>query len=71
MFVGLCSLACSERMQVRGMIQPKRARVMPAGTGIILQVMDLVGADSVTVSVAGILDGMAARMGLGLGESGS
>lgn len=69
MFVGLCSLACSERMQVRGMIQPKRARVMPAGTGIILGVMELAGVDSVTVSVAGILDGMAACMGLG--ESGS
>lgn len=71
MFASLCALAYSERMQVRGMIQPERARVMPAGTAIILGVMELVGADSVTASVAGILDGMAACIGLGPGESGS
>jgi exopolyphosphatase/pppGpp-phosphohydrolase len=64
-FLGLCSLACAERMQVKGMIQPERARVMPAGAAIILEVMDLAGAAEVVVSAAGILDGMAACIGLG------
>ncbi|HPQ03466.1 MAG TPA: hypothetical protein PK183_09270, partial [Bacillota bacterium] len=64
-FLGLYSLACAERMQVKGMIQPERARVMPAGAAIILEVMDLAGAAEVVVSAAGILDGMAACIGLG------
>lgn len=53
----------AERSRIRGMIQPERALVMPAGTAVVLGVMDTAGVDQAVMSFAGILDGMAAKLG--------
>jgi len=58
----LVALPYAERSRIRGMIQPERALVMPAGAAIILGAMDTAGVDRAVMSFAGILDGMAARL---------
>ena len=56
----LAAVALAEREKVPGMIQPKRARVILAGTAIIKCLMDAARVTSVVTTPAGILDGMAA-----------
>ncbi len=59
----LVAVPFAERSRIKGMLEPERALVMPAGTAIILGAMDAVGAQQAVMSFAGILDGMAARLG--------
>ncbi|MEA4883359.1 MAG: DUF501 domain-containing protein [Clostridia bacterium] len=65
LFAELCAMPLADRQQVRGMVHSARARVMLGGTAIILGVMNLVGVNEMTVSVAGILDGMAVQIAYG------
>jgi len=53
----LCGLSLKERRRVRG-LQPERADIIIGGTAVLMEVMDKLGRDSVTVSEQDILDGI-------------
>jgi exopolyphosphatase / guanosine-5'-triphosphate,3'-diphosphate pyrophosphatase len=53
----LCGLSLKRRKRVMG-LQPERADIIIGGTAILVEIMDMLGAGSITVSEQDILDGI-------------
>jgi exopolyphosphatase / guanosine-5'-triphosphate,3'-diphosphate pyrophosphatase len=53
----LCGLGLKRRKRVMG-LQPERADIIIGGTAVLVEIMDLLGAGSITVSEHDILDGI-------------
>jgi len=53
----LCGLSLKRRKRVMG-LQPERADIIIGGTALLVEIMDLLGAGSITVSEQDILDGI-------------
>lgn len=53
----LCGLGLKRRKRVMG-LQPERADIIIGGTAVLIEIMDMIGAGSITVSEQDILDGI-------------